>query len=63
MSILGEITVSSKADYEKGFQYPLPGSLIPLLYTHSVTLSICVFFSCHLSVQLNSFLRDLFALC
>lgn len=35
--------------------------LLFLCYTHSVTLSVCVFFSCHLSVQLSSFLRDLFA--
>lgn len=35
--------------------------LLFLCYTHSVTLSVCVFFSCHLSVQLNSFLRDLFS--
>lgn len=42
MSILGEITVSSEADYETGFLYPIPGSLIPLLYVLSDF--ICVFF-------------------
>lgn len=41
MNILGEITVSSKADYEKGFLYPIPGSLIPLLYTLSDFIYLC----------------------
>lgn len=32
MRILGEITLSSEADYETEFLYSLPRSLIPLLY-------------------------------
>lgn len=41
MSILGEITLSSEASCKTRFLYPIPGPLIPLLYTLNEFICLC----------------------